>query len=580
MDCRPGRVEGETMSKRAVLYARVSGDDRQNATSSIDGQLDLCRQYGVKNSYQIIAELAEDDRRPTSGASWDLPQLNKALDMARAGDYDVLITRELDRLARNLAKQLVLEEQLQGYGVEVEYVYGDYANTPEGQLNKQIRAVIAEYEREKINQRMVGGRRRKVAGGEVIVHGNPPYGYRLAEIDGRAMLEIVEEMAQVIRLIFALFVDDCLGTVAIAKRLNGLGIAAPSVAKNTAAPQASRGWSHSAVNRVIHNETYAGVWRYGKRHTTARQVHPDDYQIAVSVPAIVGRDIFERAQEQRRRNIKNSKRNTKGQYLLARRCFCGECNTPMTVAAHKWGKAAYNYYRCNVPNTQTTHYVNRSCNMRTHFRIEHWDTIVWQEIKSFLGNPDNIETGAQRYRQEQETSRMPLRNRLKTTDTLLARKQRELGRLIDLYVAGDFDRDMLLDRKQRLETEIQSLSTEGDALREELTQGLTNEQVMELVAFSRQVAEGLDKADSDFDLRRRIIEYLNVRVVLAVEEGQQVAYLHCELGHDARLSKTPNARPAESSFPQRGLESLANSRGVEEGSYMSIDKHNTGCRRS
>ena len=139
---------------------------------------------------------------------------------------------------------------------------------------------------------------------------------------------------------------------------------------------------------------------------------------------------------------------------------------------------------------------------------------------------------------------------------------------------------MLLDRKQRLETEIQSLSTEGDALREELTQGLTNEQVMELVAFSRQVAEGLDKADSDFDLRRRIIEYLNVRVVLAVEEGQQVAYLHCELGHDARLSKTPNARPAESSFPQRGLESLANSRGVEEGSYMSIDKHNTGCRRS
>ncbi|MBW7959640.1 MAG: recombinase family protein, partial [Candidatus Promineofilum sp.] len=312
------------MTKRAVLYARVSGDDRNNATSSITGQLDLCRQYALDSGYQVIAELSEDDRRPTSGASWDLPQLNQALEMARAGSYDILITRELDRLARNLAKQLVIEEQLQASGVTVEYVYGDYTDTPEGQLNKQIRAVIAEYEREKIRQRMVGGRRRKVAGGEVLVHGNPPYGYRLAEVDGRARLEIVDDMAQVVRLIFGLYLDDCLGTSAIARRLNDLGIPAPSVAKNTAAPQAAKGWSHSAVNRILHNETYAGIWRYGKRHTTAGKMHPEEQHITVSVPAIIGRDIFQQAQEQCRRNFNNSKRNTKGQYLLARRCYCGE----------------------------------------------------------------------------------------------------------------------------------------------------------------------------------------------------------------------------------------------------------------
>lgn len=568
------------MTKRAILYARVSGDDRQNATSSIDGQLDLCRQYAAKNGYRIVAELAEDDRRPTSGASWDLPQLNRVMDMARTGNFDILITRELDRLARNLAKQLVLEEQLQGYGVQVEYVYGDYANTPEGQLNKQIRAVIAEYEREKINQRMVGGRRRKVAGGEVIVHGNPPYGYRLVEVEGRARLEVVEDMAQVIRLIFDMFIVEYLGTGAIAKRLNALGIPAPSVAKNTAAPQAARGWSHSAVNRVIHNETYAGTWRYGKRDTTARQVHPDDYHIVVAVPAIVSREVFEQAQEQCRRNLKNAKRNTKGQYLLARRCFCGECNTQMTVAAHKWGKADYNYYRCNVKNGQVTHYVNRSCNMRTHFRIEHWDAIVWREIRDFLSDPENIAAGAHRYQQEQHAAAMPLRNRLTATENLLTRKQLELGRLIDLYVAGDFDRDMLTDRKQRLEAEIHSLSVEGNAIRGQLTQGLTNEQVMELVAFSRQVADGLDKADSDFDLRRRIIDYLNVRVVLTVEDGQQVAYLHCQLGHDARLSKSSNITPAESPFLRPESAFVASSRGGEGDNCIQIGKRSKGYRRS
>lgn len=152
--------------------------------------------------------------------------------------------------------------------------------------------------------------------------------------------------------------------------------------------------------------------------------------------------------------------------------------------------------------------------MRTHFRIEHWDARVWQEIKSFLGSPESIEIGARRYQQEHETSRIPLKNRLTATESLLARKQRELGRLVDLYVAGDFDRDMLLDRKQRLEAEIQSLDREASALREQLTQVLTDKQIMELVAFSRQVAEGLDKADNDFDLRKRVIDYLNVRVVL------------------------------------------------------------------
>lgn len=566
------------MTEKAVLYARVSGDDRQNATSSIDGQLDLCREFAKKNGYQVIEELAEDDRRPTSGASWDLAQLNKALEMARAGAFDVLVTRELDRLARNLAKQLVLEEQLQGYGVRVEYVYGDYANTPEGQLNKQIRAVIAEYEREKISQRMVSGRRRKVENGEVIVHGNPPYGYRVAQQDGRSVLEIVDAMAEVVTLIFDLFTVERMGTVAIAKKLNELGIPAPSVAMNTAAPQAKRGWSFSAVNRIIHNETFTGVWHYGKRHTTAHQVHPAEYQIAVSVPAIISRDVFEQAQEQCRRNFNHAKRNTKREYLLARRCFCGECNSPMTVAAHKWGKANYNYYRCNVPNGQVTHYVNRVCSMRTHFRVEHWDDSVWREIRSFLASPESIQSGAKQFQAEQEASQTPIRHRLSTTEKLLERKQKELGRLIDLYVAGDFDRDLLLDRKQRLESEILSLRTEVDILNDQLNEGLTDQQVAELVAFSQKIAEGLDKADSDFALRRRIVDYLNTRVVLAVEDGEQVAYLTCQFGYSARLPKSLNV--SEAGSPSLLPESApSTSFPLEEGdSYNPIDMHSMGYR--
>lgn len=94
------------MKKRAVTYARVSGNDRaKTGGENLADQTRLCREHAIKRGYQIVADLAENDRG-ASGATFDLPQLSEALKMAHAGEYDVLIVRELDRLSRDLAKQL------------------------------------------------------------------------------------------------------------------------------------------------------------------------------------------------------------------------------------------------------------------------------------------------------------------------------------------------------------------------------------------------------------------------------------------------------------------------------------------
>lgn len=95
------------MQKRAALYGRVSGDDRGKDGRNLAGQLAMCREYAQKRGYQIIAELPEDDRG-ASGASFELPQLNLVREMAQAGQLEVLVVREIDRLSRNLAKQLIV----------------------------------------------------------------------------------------------------------------------------------------------------------------------------------------------------------------------------------------------------------------------------------------------------------------------------------------------------------------------------------------------------------------------------------------------------------------------------------------
>ena len=168
--------QGEAAApKRAVLYARVSGDDRGQDGRNLAGQLDMCRQYAREQDWPVVAELAEDDRG-ASGASLELPQLSQVVSMAKEGDFEILVVRELDRLSRNLAKQLFVEVELRRHGVEVEYAMADYPDTPEGRLNKHIRATIAEFEREKITERMSRGRRQKVEAGNVLVAGRPPTG--------------------------------------------------------------------------------------------------------------------------------------------------------------------------------------------------------------------------------------------------------------------------------------------------------------------------------------------------------------------------------------------------------------------
>jgi site-specific DNA recombinase len=133
--------------KRAILYARASYGDRDTDGRNLASQLEMARNYAWQKGYTTVGGMAEDDKG-ASGASFELPKLREVLAMAEAGDFDVLILREIDRLSRSLAKQLVVEEALRRAGAEIDYVLGDYPDMPEGRLNKPLRATIAEYERE------------------------------------------------------------------------------------------------------------------------------------------------------------------------------------------------------------------------------------------------------------------------------------------------------------------------------------------------------------------------------------------------------------------------------------------------
>lgn len=546
------------MSKRAVLYARVSSDDRGKDGRNLASQLEMCREHAQKHGWRVVAELAEDDRG-APGASFELPELSRVLELARAGDLDVLVVRELDRLSRRLAKQLIVEEELKRGGVQIEYVLGEYPDTPEGNLMKNVRAVVAEYERLKIAERADRGRRNVVKNGSIMLHGDkPPFGYRLSE-DGKGLV-IYEPEARVVRMIYTWYVEgdedgDRLTSRPIAARLTEMGVLTWADVHGGFKKRARGEWAWRNVINILKSETYVGSWHYGRRNAATGEIHPRETWLTLEVPAIVNRELWKKAQEQRKANTTRARRNVKREYLVRRRIRCGACGSGVCGFSSTVRGKTYQYYRCNA---YMGNVANTACDLPS-FRVDQVDAVVWKWVKSLLSDPEEMTQGLKAYQEQWERENAPMRERLAVIDDLLERNQTQLERLLDLYLSGDFPKEVLTDRKSHLEGVVQALEEERRGLTSYLeAQTLTMEQIRGLRDLAAEVSQGLRAADEDFQVRLKIIEMLDVRASVVVESGEKVVYVRCIIGEEGLqvASTIPrNAAPA-SDRPPRSGESL------------------------
>lgn len=128
--------------KKTFGYARVS-----TPKQTTESQLELLQQAGCE---EIFVETG-------SGANCTRPELEKLLQMVRAGDTVVIV--KLDRLARSLTDLLSMVKEIESKGAQLRSLHDPLIDTttPNGKLIFGIFAVLAEYERELIRQRTLDG---------------------------------------------------------------------------------------------------------------------------------------------------------------------------------------------------------------------------------------------------------------------------------------------------------------------------------------------------------------------------------------------------------------------------------------
>lgn len=130
---------------------------------------------------------------------------------------------------------------------------------------------------------------------------------------------------------------------------------------------------------------------------------------------------------------------------------------------------------------------------------------MWERVKSFLKDREELARGLEEYQLEQEKAGQPIRQRLSLVNDLLAERQGRRARLLDLYLSGEFSKELVTDRKARLEEIIRALEEESVELISHLktVTVLTKEQVASLQDFAVAVATGLEIVDEDFEVQRR-----------------------------------------------------------------------------
>jgi len=506
---------------RAILYSRTSYHDRERI--SHEEQLRIAREYAQRKGYRVIDELSEDERG-VSGADFDAPELNRAVTLAQAGEYDVLIVRDPKRFSRDARRHLIFRHDLREAGVDVEYVTVQFGDDPISRTFEEILAVMAGADRLDTTQRLESGRRASVRRGNVMVPNNPPLGYAVVKEDGRRTFEIVEDEARWIRQIFDWYINGIknramVGMRVIAAKLTELRVPTATDRGKNPNPNKERPYGHwptETVRRILQNRTYAGEWTYTTK---------DGEEIVVEVPAIVDRATFERAERRRAEMTHYATRHTKYEYLFGRRvtCECGYSPYGHTVYSTlvDGSRARYQYYTC--PATRKNWRLRRCDSLG--YSVERVDAAGWEAIVEFITNPATVEDVYEQHRAADYRS--PVQAQLEATEDELVTLAAQQARLVDLYVTGRHGRETVERRLDALEASIAKQEQERARLLSELDESRrATRQLETLKAFSASVRDDLLLVGRDFEGRRWVVDQLDAQLVLFTEEGHQRARLY------------------------------------------------------
>lgn len=332
---------------RAVIYGRASTEHEaqvkalQNQMQWYDDVARFHPQWNVISRYI--------DQGITGTQVYKRDAFMQMMEDAKQHKFDLIVTREVCRFARNTVDALVCVRQLAAMGIEVYFVNDNiWTLDGDGELRLTIMATMAQEESRKISERSLAGQRVSREKGVLYGNGNI-FGYTRNKLTKQ--FEIDPDQAETVKMIFDLY-DSGMGETLVAKELTRLG------RKNGVGKVK---WDAGKVSKIIKRKNYLGYTvycqSYSNNYLEQKRIKRDESEFVYvkgGFPQIISEEQYERCNAIRRSRTKrltDEKGRTRSfgiqqaQNVWGRKMRC-RCGSPML--RHRWrtnnaGKPIYGY---------------------------------------------------------------------------------------------------------------------------------------------------------------------------------------------------------------------------------------------
>lgn len=206
------------MKTRVVAYCRVS-TDKEDQQNSFESQKRYFEEYIKANENWDFIDIYADEG--ISGTSVEKREdFKRMIEDAKDRKFDLVLTKEIARFARNTKDSLEYTRKLKKMGIGVFFTI-DNINTldTDGELRLTIMSALAQDESRRTSERVKWGQKRRMEQG--VVFGREVFGYYLE----KGVLTVNPEEAEIVKLIFHKYFTEGKGTHTIAKELYEQGIA-------------------------------------------------------------------------------------------------------------------------------------------------------------------------------------------------------------------------------------------------------------------------------------------------------------------------------------------------------------------
>ena len=465
------------MKRKVAIYARVS-TEHEAQISALENQVQYYDEILKKQpDWELYERYIDEGITGTSVNKRE--SFLRMMEDAKSRKFDLVVTREVSRFARNIVDTLQQTRILKTYGVEVWFTEDNIwtMNDEDGELRLSIMATLAQNESKKISSRVKAGQKISFLNGVLYGNGNI-LGYDRVGKD----LIINKEQSDTVRHIFELYLQGN-GSRKIQFLLEQEG-------RKTALGKTN--WSASNILRILKNPFYCGRIEYRKQYVpdylTQKKINNKGEIERITVKGnhqpIVSEEVFDKVQEILKSSVTKKDGKTYGKPLADNvwvrklKCKCGHTmNRRINYVSKTTGNKTYTFQCYDqlhtgsiASRTKKGLSIENICDNKSfpQWKLEVQADFIFRNLMLNKQEVYDMAMSMIGTSIKESDQSEPIIKKIEYNISEIDKLKMRIDNLLDMCSDGDISREVFRQKRDLIESKISELEVNNTELRKQL----------------------------------------------------------------------------------------------------------------